>query len=148
MASKGKGGRKGSKQQHNEGQKTNQNRFQALEENEEMANEDQSMEEGPIEEEKEENYNPTQEICNKKDTMMSETELEMDIEMTQSETNLEDHKLQEILKKGHLDLEGLLMQGITGGIDSLPQEDCNRIHQLFLWKTQEIELGIGKTSDK
>ena len=113
-----------------------------------MTNEDQSMEEGPNEKEKEENYNLTQEIGNEKETMMSEIELEMDLEMSQSETNLEDHELQEILDKEHLDLEGFLMQGTTGGVDSLPQEDCNRIQQLFLWETQESELGIGKTIDK
>ena len=59
----------------------------------------------------------------------------MDQEMTQSETDLEDHELQEILDKENLDLEGFLMQGNNGGIDSLPQEECNRIQQLFLWKT-------------
>ena len=73
VASKGKGGRKGSKQQRNEGKKINQNKFQALEENEEMANEDQSMEDGPKEKEKEENCIPTQEFGSKKETMMSET---------------------------------------------------------------------------
>ena len=68
--------------------------------------------------------------------------------MTQSETDLEDHVLQEILEKEHLDLEGFLMQGTMGGIDSLPQEDCNRIQQLFLWKNQENGLDKGKTIDK
>ncbi len=38
--------------------------------------------EGPNEKEKEENCNPTQDIGNKKETMMTETELEMDREMT------------------------------------------------------------------
>jgi len=41
--------------------------------------------------------------------MINETELEMDMEMTQSEIDLEDHELQEILKKENLDLEGFLM---------------------------------------
>lgn len=127
VAGKGKGGRKGSKQQRNEGQKINLNKFHVLEENEEMTSVDRTMEEGPKEKEEEENYNITQEICNRKETMMSETEPKMDMEMTQSETDLEDHELQEILEKEHLDLEGFLKQGTTGGIDSLPQEDCNRI---------------------
>lgn len=127
VESRGKGGKKGPKQHCNEGQKASQNRYQALEENGEMANEDQSMEDSPKEKEKEENCNPTQEIGNKKETMMSEIKLEMDQEMTQSETDLEDHELQEILDKEHLDLEGFLMQETTGGIDSLPQEDCNKI---------------------
>jgi len=39
---------------------------------------------------------------------MSETELEMDQEMVQSETDLEEHELQEILDKENLDLEGFL----------------------------------------
>ena len=72
---------------------------------------------------------------NKKDTILSETKLEMDQEMTQSETDLENHEFQEILDKEHLYLEVFLRQGSTGGIDSLPQEDCNKIQQLFLWKT-------------
>jgi len=80
--------------------------------------------------------------------MMSETKLEMDQEMTQSEIDLEDHELQEILDKEHLDLEGFLMQGTTGGIDSLPQEECNRIQQTFLWKTQERGLHKGKIINK
>jgi len=33
----------------------------------------------------------------------------LDKERTQSETDLEDHELQEILDKEHLDLEGFLM---------------------------------------
>ena len=49
--------------------------------------------------------------------------MEMDQEMTQSETDVEDHELQEILDKENLDLEVFLMQGTKGGIDSLPQED-------------------------
>jgi len=40
------------------------------------------------------------------------------------------------------------MQGTTGGIDSLPQEHCNRIQQLFLWKVEERGLDKGKTIDK
>eukprot|EP00253_Pinus_taeda_P009979 PITA_09979 len=43
-----------------------------------------------------------------KENILSEMETEMDQEITQSETNLEDHELQEILDKEHLDLEGLL----------------------------------------
>jgi len=67
---------------------------------------------------------------------MSDAELEMDQEMTQNEMDLEDHELQEILDKENLDLEGFLIQGTTGGVDSLPQEELNKIQQLFLWKSQ------------
>ena len=115
-----------------------------------MENEDKPMENGPNEKEMEmkEDYYPTQETDNKKETIMSETELEMDHDMTQSETDVEDHELQEIPDKEHPDLEGFLMQGTTGGIDSLPQEDCKRIQQMFLWKTEERGLDKGKTIDK
>lgn len=104
------------------------------------------MEKGPNEKE-EENYNPTQNTNNKEETMMIETELEMDQEMTQSETNLEDRELQEILYKEHLDLEGFLKQGTTVGIDSLPKDEYNRIQQLFLRKTEQRGLDKGKISD-
>jgi len=40
------------------------------------------------------------------------------------------------------------MQGTTGGIDSFPQEECNIIQQLLLWKIQERGLDKGKTIDK
>eukprot|EP00253_Pinus_taeda_P017161 PITA_17161 len=54
-----------------------------------MTNEDQSMEEDPKEKEKRENYTPVQNTNDKEETMMNETELEMDQEMTQSETDAE-----------------------------------------------------------
>jgi len=47
--------------------------------------------------------------------------------MTQSEIELEECELQEILEGEHLDLEGFLIQGTTGGVESLPQEELNRI---------------------
>lgn len=52
-------------------------------------------------------------------TNISNTELEMDQEMTQSEMEQEDCELQGILNKEHLDLEGFLIQGTTRGVDSL-----------------------------
>ena len=50
---------------------------------------------------------------------------------------LEETELQEILEREHLDLEGFLIQGTSVGVDSLPQEELNRIQQVYLWKTQE-----------
>ena len=67
---------------------------------------------------------------------MSDSEPEMDQEMNQSEMDTEDNELQEILDRENLDLEGFLNQGTLGGVESLPQEKINRIHQFFLWKTQ------------
>jgi len=72
--------------------------------------------------------------------MISDVELEMDQEMTQSKMEMEDHELQEILDRGHLDLEGFLKQGTMGGVDSLPQEEFTRVQQLYLWKTQTIGM--------
>jgi len=80
--------------------------------------------------------------------MMSEVELEMDQEMTQSEMELEDQELQEILDKEHLDLEGFLFQGTTGGVDSSLQEELNRIQQWFLWETQAKGYEKGNNSNK
>ena len=40
--------------------------------------------------------------------------------MTQSEMELEEAELQEILEREHLDLEGFLIQGTSGGVDLLP----------------------------
>ena len=102
------------------------------------------MEEDAKQTEKGENYTLVQNTKDKGETMINEPELEMDQEMTQSETNMEDHELQESLDKEHLDLEGFLQQGTTAGIYSLPQDECNIKRQLFLWKTQENGADRGK----
>ena len=59
--------------------------------------------------------------------MLNNEELERDQEMTPSEMETEDHELQDILDREHLDLEGFLKQGTTGGVDSLPQEEFNKV---------------------
>jgi len=43
--------------------------------------------------------------------------------MTQSEMEMENDELQEILQRENLDLEGFLKQGTMGGVESLPQEE-------------------------
>jgi len=55
--------------------------------------------------------------------------------MIQSEMEMEDLELQEILERENIDLEGFLKQGTMGGIDSLPQDEFTRVQQLYLWKT-------------
>lgn len=55
--------------------------------------------------------------------------------MTRSEMEMEDHELQEILDREHVDLEGFLKEGTMGGVDSLPQEEFTRVQQLYFWKT-------------
>ena len=79
---------------------------------------------------------------------MSESENEMDQEMTQSEMEMEDNELHWILDRENLDLEGFLSKGKTGGVESLPQEECNRIKQLFLWKTQAKGLGEDNSMER
>ena len=85
------------------------------------------MEGSPGEKEKEEDSEQTQDINKHKETMLSNGELEMDQEMTQSEMEMEDHEVQEILDRQHLDLEGFLKHGTMGGVESLPQEEFNRV---------------------
>lgn len=123
---KGKLGKRGPKKHQTEGQHANLNRFQVLEEEEETTKVDQVMEGSPGEKEKEVNSGQTQDINKHKETTLSDGELEMDQEMTQSEMEMEDHELQDILDREHLDLEGFLKQGTMGGVDSLPQEEFNR----------------------
>lgn len=60
--------------------------------------------------------------------------------MTLSEMETEDHELHDIVDKEHLDMEGFLKQGTTRWVDSLPQEEFNRVQQLFLWGTQTNEM--------
>ena len=74
--------------------------------------------------------------------------MDMDQEMTQSEMEMEDNELQEILDRENLDLEGFLSKGTTRGVQSLPQKECNQIKQLFLWKTQENGLGKDNSMER
>jgi len=62
------------------------------------------MEGSLVEKKKEEDRVQTQECYKQKETMLSEVELEMDLEMTQSEMEMKYHELQEILDREHLDL--------------------------------------------
>ena len=54
-------------------------------------------------------------------------EISRDHKMTPSEAGTEDHELQEILERENLDLEKFLEQGTTKGVDSLPQEEFDRV---------------------
>jgi len=51
----------------------------------------------------------------------------MDHEMTLGDMEIEDHELQDILDREHLDSEGFLIQGTMGGVETLPEEDLNRV---------------------
>ena len=59
VANKGKGSKRGSKTQKSEGQQASQNRFQVLEEEEEITTTDQTKGEGLMEEGKEEGREQT-----------------------------------------------------------------------------------------
>lgn len=67
--------------------------------------------------------------------------------MTLSEVGTEDHDLQEILERENLDLGKFLEQGTTKGVDSLPQEEFDRVQQLFLWRSQEKGFGVKRNHD-
>lgn len=54
-------------------------------------------------------------------------QLDRDQKMTSSEVGTKEHELHDILDKEHLDLENFLEHGTTKGMDSLPQEEFNRV---------------------
>ena len=58
---------------------------------------------------------------------LSTMEIEKDHEMTQSESGTEDQDLQEILERENLELEKFLEQGGNLGINSIPQEDVDKV---------------------
>lgn len=94
------------------------------------------MEDSPGEKEKEEKREEIHYINQQTETMMGNMKHDKDQEMTLSEVETEDHELQDILEREHLDLEKFLEQGTTEGMHSLPQEEFNTLQQLFLWRTQ------------
>jgi len=105
---RGKGGKRGPKQQQTERQQANLNRFQVLEEEEGISNEDQVMKGSSGEKAKEEDREQAQDATKQKEILLNDEELEMEQEITQSEMETEDQKLQEILDRENLDLEGFL----------------------------------------
>ena len=74
-------------------------------------------------------------------------ELGRDHEMTPSEGGTEDQDLQEILERENLELEKFLEQGTNKGIDSLPQEEFDRVQQLFLRRYQRKAAGVKRNYD-
>lgn len=116
--------------------------------NEEIVIEDQVMKEGYEKRDNEEKNDYTQENEKQKGNMMSDSELEMDQEMNQSEMETEDNELQEILDRENLDLEGFSNHGTMDGVESLPQEEINRIKQLFRWKTQAKGLEEANNTER
>ena len=80
-------------------------------------------------------------------TLWNPQKLGRDHEMTPSEVGTKDHELQEILERENLDLEKFLEKGTTKGVDSLPQEEFDRVKQLFLWRSQTKGIGFKRNHD-
>eukprot|EP00253_Pinus_taeda_P016327 PITA_16327 len=68
--------------------------------------------------------------------------------MTQSESGIEDQDLQEIMEKENLELEKFLEQGGNLGINSIPQEDVDKVQQIFLNKSHQIAAEVKRGHDK
>ena len=82
-----------------------------------------------------------------KENLLSTMELGRDHEITPSEIWIEDHELQDILERENLDLEKFLDQGTNKGIDSLPEEEIDKVQQLFLWRSQTKATGVKRSHD-
>jgi len=74
-------------------------------------------------------------------------EIEKDHEMTQSESGTEDQDLQEILERENLELEKFLEQGGNLGINSIHQEDVDKVQQIFLNKAHQTAAGVKRGHD-
>ena len=79
---------------------------------------------------------------------LSTMEVEKYQEMTQSESGIEDQDLQEILERENLELEKLLEQGGNLGINSILQEDVEKVQQIFLNKAHQTAAGVKRGHDK
>lgn len=108
---------------------------------------DMTPEDYPVEKEKYESMEVTHENNKLWEDFLSTMELGRDQEMTPSEVGMEDHELQEILERENLDLEKFLEQGTNRGVGSRPQEEFDRVQQLFLLRTQEKDTGIKMNHD-
>ena len=126
VGGKGKGGKRPQKKINEEKQSCH-NSFKILEEEDENKETNQEMENTITEKERDESMEEIIEI------MM---EINKDHEMTPSEVGTENHELREILERENIDLEKLLEQGTTKGVDYLPKEEYDKVQQLFLWRSQ------------
>ena len=82
-----------------------------------------------------------------KEDQPSTMELYRDHQMTPSKVRTEDHNLQEILDRENLDIYKFLDQGTTEWVDSLAQEEFDRVQQLFLWRSQANGSEIKRNHD-
>jgi len=80
----------------------------------------QASKDNPAEKEKDASMEDVPENNQLQEDLPSIMELGRDHKMTPSEFGTEDRELQEILERENLELENLLEQGTTKGVDSLP----------------------------
>lgn len=102
----------------------------------------QVLKDNLVEKEKDDNMEDLPDKSQQKEDYPSTMELDRDQEITPSEVGMEEHELQDILERVHLDLEKFLEEGTTRVVDSLPQDAFNRVQQLFLWRTQAKGYGV------
>ena len=121
--------------------------FKILEEEEENNVMNQASEDNPAKKEKDASMEDVPENNKLKEDLPSFMELGRDHEMTPSEVGIEDHELQDILERENLDLENFLEQGTTKGVDSIPQEEFDRVQQLFLWRSRAKCSGVKRNHD-
>ena len=126
VGGKGKAGKKNQKKIYEEKQ-LGHNKFKVLEEEDWNNGMNQVLEESPAEKEKDDRMEDVPVNSKVKEYQPSTMELDRDHEMTPSKVGMEDHDLQEILERENLDLEKFLEQGTTKWVESLPQEEFNRI---------------------
>ena len=67
--------------------------------------------------------------------------------MTQNESGTEDQDLQENLERENLELEKFLEQRGSLAINSIPQEDVDKVQQIFLNKSHQIVAGVKRRHD-
>ena len=108
MGGRGKGGGRKYQNNPNEYKLPSRNSFEILEEEGGNNGKDNAPEINPIEKEKEDIMEIIHENSEQKENLPNNMELGRDHEMTPSEIVIEDHELQEILDREHLDLEGFL----------------------------------------
>lgn len=101
----------------------------------------------PVVKEKDDNIEDRSDNSQQKEDQPSTMELDRGQEMTSSEVGTEEHELQDIMEREHLDLEKLLEEGTTKGVYSLPQEEFNSVQQLFLLRTRAKDSGVKRKHD-
>jgi len=148
VGGRGKGGGKRTQKKPSERKLSSDKGFEILEEEEEEEEGTQRIPQNHQREKgKESNMDIIQEQDEHRMDPQKSMELDMDHEMTPSESGTEDQDLQEILERENLELEKFLEQGSNKGIKSLPQEELDRVQQLFLNRSNQKDIGVKRGHD-